>query len=63
VRVTSRWGATEASARRSDQVTEGVCFLSFHYPETHTNRLTGPQRDPESCCPEYKLTAVRVEVC
>jgi formate dehydrogenase alpha subunit len=62
VRVTSRWGAIEAPARSSDRLTQGICFLSFHHPETHTNRLTGPQRDPESNCPEYKLTAVRVEV-
>jgi len=63
VRVASRWGGIEVLARTSDRVTEGICFLSFHHPETHTNRLTGPQRDPESNCPEYKLTAVRVDVC
>jgi formate dehydrogenase alpha subunit len=63
VRVTSRWGVIEAAARRSERIAQGTCFLSFHHPETHTNRLTGPQRDPESGCPEYKLTAVRVEPC
>ncbi len=62
VRVVSRWGAIDAPARSSDRVAPGTCFLSFHHPETHTNRLTGPQRDPESHCPEYKLTAVRVEL-
>jgi predicted molibdopterin-dependent oxidoreductase YjgC len=48
-------------ARRSARIAPGTCFLSFHQPESHTNRLVGPQRDPESACPEYKVTAVRVE--
>jgi formate dehydrogenase major subunit/formate dehydrogenase alpha subunit len=61
VRVASRWGETEVTARSSDRIAPGTCFLSFHHPESHTNRLVGPGRDPESDCPEYKLTAVRVE--
>jgi predicted molibdopterin-dependent oxidoreductase YjgC len=61
VRVASRWGEPEVPARRSDRIAPGTCFLSFHHPESHTNRLVGPQRDPESACPEYKLTAVRIE--
>jgi predicted molibdopterin-dependent oxidoreductase YjgC len=40
----------------------GSCFLSFHQPESHTNRLVGPHRDPDSACPEYKLTAVRLSL-
>jgi formate dehydrogenase alpha subunit len=60
-RVVSRWGEVEAPARRSDRIARGTCFLSFHHPASHTNRLVGPQRDPESDCPEYKVTAVRVE--
>jgi formate dehydrogenase alpha subunit len=60
VRVESRWGETEVPARRSERIAPGTCFLSFHHPESHTNRLVGPQRDPESGCPEYKLTAVRL---
>jgi formate dehydrogenase alpha subunit len=60
-RVVSRWGETQAPLRRSARIARGTCFLSFHHPETHTNRLIGPQRDPESNCPEYKLTAVRVQ--
>jgi formate dehydrogenase alpha subunit len=61
VRVTSRWGETRVAARRSTRVAPRTCFLSFHHPESHTNRLTGPQRDPASNCPEYKVTAVRIE--
>jgi predicted molibdopterin-dependent oxidoreductase YjgC len=60
VEVESRWGRTTARARITPRVAPGTLFLTFHYPETHCNVLTGPQRDPESNCPEYKVTAVRI---
>jgi formate dehydrogenase alpha subunit len=60
VRIESRWGATRAQVHVSPRVTPGSCFLSFHFPETHTNRLVGPDLDPESKCPGYKVTAVRL---
>jgi formate dehydrogenase alpha subunit len=56
----SRWGSCQARARITVRVLPGTLFLSFHYPETHTNRLTSALRDPQSDCPEYKLTAVRL---
>jgi predicted molibdopterin-dependent oxidoreductase YjgC len=58
--VASRWGSAETVVHCTDRVARGTCFLSFHFPETHANALTGPQRDPLSDCPEYKVTAVRV---
>jgi formate dehydrogenase alpha subunit len=61
VALESRWGRTEAPARLSRRVQPGTLFLSFHYPETHTNRLVGPHRDPRSKCPDYKVIAVRLE--
>jgi formate dehydrogenase major subunit len=60
VALESRWGEARARAHLTDRVAPGTLFLSFHYPETHANRVTGPQRDPESDCPEYKVTAVRL---
>ena len=60
VGLESRWGATRARARVTARVSPGTLFLSFHQPETHANRVTGPQRDPQSNCPEYKITAVRL---
>jgi predicted molibdopterin-dependent oxidoreductase YjgC len=60
VEIESRWGATRAAARVSERVARGQLFLSFHDPATRTNVLTGPQVDPLSKCPEYKLTAVRL---
>jgi formate dehydrogenase alpha subunit len=60
VRLASRWGETQVLARHSTRVAPGTLFLSFHYPETHANRVTGPHRDPRSDCPQYKATAVRL---
>jgi predicted molibdopterin-dependent oxidoreductase YjgC len=60
VRVESRWGSIEVVARCSDQVAPGTLFLTFHFPGTHANRLTGPAMDPQSNCPQYKATAVRL---
>jgi predicted molibdopterin-dependent oxidoreductase YjgC len=58
----SRWGGTRVRARHSRRVAPGTLFLSFHFPETHANRLTGPVLDPKSHCPQYKVTGVRVRV-
>lgn len=60
VRVTSRWGATEAPVRVSERVQPGVSFMSFHHPETRTNCVVGPWVDPVSKCPDYKVVAVRL---
>ncbi|MFI5217486.1 MAG: formate dehydrogenase subunit alpha [Candidatus Limnocylindria bacterium] len=60
VAIESRWGATACRLRADPRVAPGTLFLSFHFPETHANRLTGPQTDPVSHCPEYKVTAVRI---
>ncbi|MFI5315620.1 MAG: molybdopterin oxidoreductase family protein, partial [Myxococcota bacterium] len=62
VTVESRWGICRVRVRLSTRVQPGALFLSFHYPETHANRVTGPSRDPRSDCPEYKLVAVRLRV-
>ncbi|MBI1374742.1 MAG: formate dehydrogenase subunit alpha [Phycisphaera sp.] len=58
--IHSRWGRTEAPVRITDRIVPGTAFLSFHFPESHANCLVGPQVDPQSRCPEYKVTAIRV---
>jgi predicted molibdopterin-dependent oxidoreductase YjgC len=60
VRIESRWGDAVAPACVTQRVAPGQAFLSFHFPETHANRVTGPSLDPESRCPDYKVTAVRL---
>jgi len=59
IKLESRWGKISVKAKKSRRVAPGTLFLSFHYPETHTNRLTGPHLDPQSKCPQYKAIAVR----
>ncbi len=61
VTVTSRGGSTRVPIELSARVARGTVFLSFHYPETHANRLVGPHRDPQSKCPDYKVVAVRLD--
>ena len=60
VTVTSAFGEAHAVARVTERVAPGVLFLSFHFPETATNAVTGPVRDRVTGCPEYKVTAVEV---
>jgi formate dehydrogenase alpha subunit len=61
VRVTSRRGAVTARARVTDTCPAGTVFMTFHFAESPTNRLTVDALDPESKIPELKVCAVRVE--
>ncbi len=61
VSVRSRFGEARASARVTDRVAPGTLFLTFHFPETGTNRVTTDVLDRKSDCPEYKLTPCHVE--
>jgi len=47
-------------ARVTERVSPGSLFLSFHFPDTATNAVTGNVRDRLTGCPEYKVTAVEV---
>ncbi|BBO16266.1 formate dehydrogenase subunit alpha [Candidatus Brocadia pituitae] len=61
VRVQSRRGSLEVKARVTTKSRPGSVFLSFHFPETPTNVLTGPGEDLLALTPEYKVCAVKVE--
>lgn len=61
VRVSSRRGSVELSARITDVVPEGLVFTSFHFPEVAINKLTNPARDSIAKIPELKVCAVKVE--
>jgi formate dehydrogenase major subunit len=61
VRVVSRYGSAVLPVRASAQVAPGQLFATFQTKEFHVNALTGPNRDPVTATPEYKVTAVRVE--
>ncbi len=61
VRVISPFGEARATARLSDRMPPGQAFLSFHFPETGTNKLTSGVLDRVADCPEYKITPIRIE--
>lgn len=61
VRVSSRRGEVKGKAHITDQVPQGVIFMTFHFDEQPTNLLTNPAMDPRSHTPEFKVCAVNVE--
>jgi formate dehydrogenase major subunit len=40
----------------------GVCYTTFHHPVTGANVVTTEHSDWATNCPEYKVTAVQVEL-
>jgi formate dehydrogenase major subunit len=45
----------------SERVQPGQLFTSFHFPGSAVNTLLSSSADQSSKCPEYKVSAVRVE--
>jgi formate dehydrogenase major subunit len=60
VRVTTRRGSIELTARADRGVQEGTIFIPFAYVEAAANILTNPQLDPIGKIPEYKYCAVKI---
>ncbi|MDQ6831285.1 MAG: formate dehydrogenase subunit alpha [Gemmatimonadota bacterium] len=61
LRITSRRGSIEISARVSPRVARRQVFIPMHYREAAANLLTNPSLDPYAGIPEFKVCAVRVE--
>src|SRR5205809_755810 len=61
VRVSTRRGEVELSARLDDAVADGVVFIPFAYVEAAANLLTNPKLDPFGKIPEFKYCAAKVE--
>ncbi len=61
VRVATRRGVVELTARQDDAVPDGVVFIPFAYVEAAANLLTNPALDPFGKIPEFKYCAARVE--
>ncbi len=61
VRVETRRGALELTARSDLAVPPGTVFIPFCYGEAPANWLTNPQLDPWGKIPEFKFCAARVE--
>jgi formate dehydrogenase major subunit/formate dehydrogenase alpha subunit len=62
VRVSSRRGSIEAQAWVTDRVPPGMVYANFHFPEASANELTQAALDPVAKIPEYKVTAVKLEI-
>ena len=61
IRVTTRRGSIELTARADLAIEEKMVFIPFAYVEAAANILTNPQLDPVGKIPEYKYCAVRIE--
>ena len=61
VRVATRRGVVELSARLDDAVPDGVVFIPFAYVDAAANLLTNPKLDPFGKIPEFKFCAAKVE--
>jgi formate dehydrogenase major subunit len=61
IRVSTRRGMIELTARTDGAVPPGVIFIPFCYAEAAANVLTNPALDPFGKIPEFKFCAARVE--
>jgi len=61
IKVTTRRGSIELTARADRAIQDGTIFIPFAYVEAAANVLTNPQLDPIAKIPEYKYCAVRIE--
>ena len=61
VRVMSRRGQVEASARVSGKTNPGETWMPFHFQDGNANWLTHAALDRVSKAPEYKVCAIKVE--
>lgn len=61
VEVSSRRGSVKVKAKVTEQVPEGLIFMSFHFNEVPTNVLTINEYDPISGTAEFKACAVNIK--
>jgi predicted molibdopterin-dependent oxidoreductase YjgC len=62
LQITSRRGSIEVDAWVTDRVPPGMVYANFHFPEASVNELTHASLDPVAKIPEYKISAVRIDV-
>ena len=61
VLVQSRYGSASLPIRITRRVKPGELFATFHDAAVFLNCVTSPHRDRYVKCPEYKVTAVKLE--
>lgn len=62
VGISSRVGHTVLRAKVSERMLPGVVYTTFHHPGSGANVITTDNSDWATNCPEYKVTAVQVEI-
>jgi len=62
VSLTSRAGDITLPARISERMQPGVVYTTFHHAMTGANVVTTEFSDWATSCPEYKVTAVEVQL-
>jgi formate dehydrogenase major subunit len=60
VLLSSRKGGITLRAVVTERVPAGVCYTTFHHPDSAANVITTEFSDWATNCPEYKVTAVEV---
>lgn len=60
--ISSRAGTTVMRAVISERMQVGVVYTTFHHPGSGANVITTDNSDWATNCPEYKVTAVQVEM-
>ncbi len=61
VDVVSSRGRVRVRVEVTKATNRGTVFMTFHFPESRTNILTGEAVDEFTASPEYKVCAVRLE--
>ncbi|SFA69038.1 NAD-dependent formate dehydrogenase catalytic subunit [Acetitomaculum ruminis DSM 5522] len=61
VKVSSRRGEIQSTARVSDKVSPGESWMPFHFPDGNANWLTNAALDKYARIPEYKVCAIKIE--
>ena len=61
VRVSSRRGTIESTARVSDKTHPGETWMPFHFQDGNANWLTNAALDNIAKAPEYKVCAIKIE--
>ena len=61
VRVFSRRGSIESTARVGTKTSPGETWMPFHFPDGNANWLTNAALDKYARIPEYKVCAIQIE--
>lgn len=61
VRISSRRGSIESTARVGEKVSPHETWMPFHFPDGNANVLTNAALDKYARIPEYKVCAIKIE--